>query len=120
MIGTFVLSAGYYDDYYAKAQKVRRLIKDKTAEILENYDFILMPTAPTAAFGINENIDDPIMMYMADIFTVQASLAGIPAISIPAGNNSEQLPLGVQLLTRSFGEADLLAFSKYFLELSIN
>lgn len=120
MIGTFVLSAGYYDDYYAKAQKVRRIIRDKTAEILDTYDFILLPTAPTAAFGLNEHMHDPIVMYMADIFTVQASLAGIPAISIPVGNNRQNQPLGLQLLTKSFGEAELLAFSKYFLELSIN
>ncbi|MGV8879338.1 MAG: Asp-tRNA(Asn)/Glu-tRNA(Gln) amidotransferase subunit GatA [Sphingobacteriaceae bacterium] len=120
MIGTFVLSSGYYDDYYAKAQKVRRIIRDKTAEILESYDFMLMPTAPTPAFSLNENMSDPIVMYMADIFTVQASLAGIPAISLPIGNNSDNLPLGLQLLTKSFGEAELLAFSKYFLELPIN
>jgi aspartyl-tRNA(Asn)/glutamyl-tRNA(Gln) amidotransferase subunit A len=118
MLGTFVLSAGYYDAYYAKAQKIRRIIRDKTNEILSRYDFILMPTTPTAAFEIGENMQDPIVMYLADIFTVQASLAGVPAISIPVGNNSEGLPLGLQLLTKSFGETELLKFSKYCLELA--
>ncbi|TZF83191.1 Asp-tRNA(Asn)/Glu-tRNA(Gln) amidotransferase subunit GatA [Pedobacter sp. BS3] len=116
MLGTFVLSAGYYDAYYGKAQKVRQLIRRKTEEILAEYDFILMPTTPTPAFGIGEKTDDPVVMYLADIFTVQASLAGIPAISIPAGNNSKGLPLGLQLLGKRFGEGELLAFSKYMLD----
>ncbi|MEO6524701.1 MAG: Asp-tRNA(Asn)/Glu-tRNA(Gln) amidotransferase subunit GatA [Mucilaginibacter sp.] len=120
MLGTFVLSAGYYDAYYAKAQRVRRMIRDKTNEILQNYDFILIPTSPTPAFPLGEKITDPTVRYLADIFTVQASLAGIPAISLPVGNNSAGLPLGLQLLTKSFAEAQLLQFSKYFLELSKN
>jgi aspartyl-tRNA(Asn)/glutamyl-tRNA(Gln) amidotransferase subunit A len=120
MLGTFVLSAGYYDAYYSKAQKVRRLIADKLDEILNDHDFILMPVTPTPAFKIGEKLDDPVTMYLADIFTVQASLAGIPAISLPAGNNKENLPLGIQLLAQRFGEAELLAFSKYFLGLSGN
>ncbi len=114
VLGTFVLSAGYYDAYYSKAQKVRRLIRDKTNQILEVYDFIMLPTAPTPAFNIGEESDDPVVNYLADIFTVQASLAGIPAISLPAGNNSAGLPLAMQFLGRRFGEADLLAFSKKF------
>jgi len=114
VLGTFVLSAGYYDAYYSKAQKVRRLIRDRTNQILEEYDFIMLPTAPTPAFNIGEESDDPVVNYLADIFTVQASLAGNPAISIPAGNNSAGLPLGMQFLGRRFGEADLLAFSKKF------
>ncbi|MXV17947.1 Asp-tRNA(Asn)/Glu-tRNA(Gln) amidotransferase subunit GatA [Hufsiella ginkgonis] len=118
MLGTFILSAGYYDAYYAKAQKVRKLIRQKTEEILNTYDFILMPTTPTPAFGIGEKIDDPVTMYLADIFTVQASLAGIPAISVPAGNNSSGLPLGLQFMGRRFGEGELLAFSEHFLELT--
>jgi len=120
MLGTFVLSAGYYDAYYAKAQKVRRMIRDKTNEILDNYDFIFIPTSPTPAFPLGEDIKDPTVRYLADIFTVQASLAGIPAISLPVGNNAQGLPLGLQLLTKSFAEAQLLQFSKYFLELSKN
>jgi len=117
MLGTFVLSAGYYDAYYAKAQKARRLIRQKTEEILSEYDFILTPTAPEPAFTIGEGAQDPVISYLADIFTVQASLAGIPAISLPMGNNSKGLPLGLQLLANKFEEQELLNFSKYFLEL---
>jgi aspartyl-tRNA(Asn)/glutamyl-tRNA(Gln) amidotransferase subunit A len=117
MLGTFVLSAGYYDAYYAKAQKVRRLIKEKTDEILRDFDFILIPTAPEPAFPIGKDEKDPVVMYLSDIFTVQASLTGAPAISLPAGNNSKGLPLGLQLITRHFDEQELLNFSKYFLGL---
>ncbi|MDB4925735.1 Asp-tRNA(Asn)/Glu-tRNA(Gln) amidotransferase subunit GatA [Mucilaginibacter sp.] len=117
MMGTFVLSAGYYDAYYAKAQKVRRLIQEKTNKIFEEYDFMLMPTAPEPAFDIGRKVTDPVVNYLADIFTVQASLTGTPAISLPAGNNTKGLPLGLQLLTKHFGEQELLNFSKYFLEL---
>jgi len=118
MLGTFVLSSGYYDAYYGKAQKVRRLIKDKTDEILSNYNFILMPTTPTAAFNIGEIVKDPIVMYLEDIFTVQAALAGVPAISLPVGNNAEGLPLGLQVLASAFAEEELFAFSDYFLKLA--
>jgi aspartyl-tRNA(Asn)/glutamyl-tRNA(Gln) amidotransferase subunit A len=117
MLGTFVLSAGYYDAYYAKAQKVRRLIKEKTDSLLEEYDFILTPTAPEPAFTLGRTEKDPVVMYLYDIFTVQASLAGVPAISLPAGTTDKGLPLGLQLLTKRFAEQDLLDFSKYFLEL---
>jgi aspartyl-tRNA(Asn)/glutamyl-tRNA(Gln) amidotransferase subunit A len=117
MLGTFVLSAGYYDAYYAKAQKVRRLIKEKTDSLLEEYDFILTPTAPEPPFAIGRTEKDPIVMYLYDIFTVQASLAGVPAISLPAGTTNKGLPLGLQLLTKRFAEQDLLDFSKYFLRL---
>ncbi|HEY4326326.1 MAG TPA: Asp-tRNA(Asn)/Glu-tRNA(Gln) amidotransferase subunit GatA [Mucilaginibacter sp.] len=117
MLGTFVLSAGYYDAYYAKAQKVRRLIKNKTEEIFKEYDFILMPTAPEPAFAIGKIEKDPVVTYLSDIFTVQASLTGAPAISLPAGNNSRGLPLGLQLISKHFEEQELLNFSKYFLEL---
>ena len=117
MLGTFVLSAGYYDAYYAKAQKARRLIREKTEEILKEYDFILTPTAPEPAFAIGKEESDPVVTYLADIFTVQASLSGVPAISLPAGNNTKGLPLGLQLLTRQFEEQELLNFSKYFLGL---
>jgi aspartyl-tRNA(Asn)/glutamyl-tRNA(Gln) amidotransferase subunit A len=114
MLGTFVLSAGYYDAYYAKAQKVRRLIQNKTNAILDEFDFILTPTAPEPAFSIGKKEKDPVVTYLHDIFTVQASLAGMPAISLPAGNNSTGLPLGLQLLAKSFNEEELLNFSKYF------
>ncbi|MFA6085720.1 Asp-tRNA(Asn)/Glu-tRNA(Gln) amidotransferase subunit GatA [Mucilaginibacter sp.] len=117
MLGTFVLSAGYYDAYYAKAQKVRRLIRNKTNAILEDFDFILTPTAPEAAFSIGKIEKDPVVNYLHDIFTVQASLAGLPAISLPAGNNNKGLPLGLQLLSKAFSEQELLNFSEYFLKL---
>ncbi|SDS01162.1 aspartyl/glutamyl-tRNA(Asn/Gln) amidotransferase subunit A [Mucilaginibacter mallensis] len=117
MLGTFVLSAGYYDAYYAKAQKARRLIREKTEEILLEYDFILTPTAPEPAYAIGKEESDPVVTYLADIFTVQASLSGVPAISLPAGNNSKGLPLGLQLITRQFEEQELLNFSEYFLGL---
>jgi aspartyl-tRNA(Asn)/glutamyl-tRNA(Gln) amidotransferase subunit A len=112
MLGTFVLSAGYYDAYYSRAQKIRRLIKEKTEHILEDYDFILTPTTPTPAFNIGEQPTDPVVMYLADIFTVGASLAGLPAISLPSGINKAGLPLGMQIIGKRFGEADLLSFSK--------
>lgn len=117
MLGTFVLSAGYYDAYFAKAQKVRRLIREKTDAILQEYDFILIPTAPEPAFALGKQEKDPVVTYLSDIFTVQASLTGVPAISLPAGNNSKGLPLGMQLLTKHFEEQELLNFSKYFLGL---
>lgn len=117
MLGTFVLSAGYYDAYYAKAQKVRKLIRDKTNAILQEYDFILAPTAPEPAFPIGKKEKDPVVTYLHDIFTVQASLAGLPAISLPTGNNSSGLPLGLQLLAKGFDEQQLLNFSEYFLTL---
>jgi len=110
MLGTFVLSASYYDAYYTKAQRVRRLIKEKTDELLRQYDFLVLPTTPTTAFKIGEK-QDPVSMYLADIFTVQASLAGVPAISIPAGADADGLPIGLQILSGAFREADLLAFA---------
>jgi aspartyl-tRNA(Asn)/glutamyl-tRNA(Gln) amidotransferase subunit A len=116
MLGTFVLSAGYYDAYYTKALKVRRMIKEKTEEIFDAYDFILLPTAPTTAFGIGENIKDPITMYLQDIFTVHANLAGIPAISLPLGQHSNGMPYGMQLMAKSFDDARLLAFSNEIME----
>lgn len=116
MLGTFVLSADYYDAYYTKAQRVRRLIKEKTDELLQHYDFLILPTAPTTAFRLEENTANPLAMYLADIFTVQASLAGVPAISIPAGRDANGLSIGLQLMTRSFEEPQLLAFSNYILD----
>jgi aspartyl-tRNA(Asn)/glutamyl-tRNA(Gln) amidotransferase subunit A len=112
MLGTFVLSADYYDAYYTKAQRVRRLIKEKTEELLRDYDFLILPTTPTTAFPLGGNEANPLAMYLADIFTVQASLAGVPAISVPAGYDSKGLSIGLQVLTRSFEEAQLFAFSK--------
>ena len=117
MSGTFVLSSGYYDAYYSKAQKVRRLISDKTLQVLKDYDFILCPAAPTPAFKIGEKTDDPIAMYLGDIFTVQANLVGIPGISVPVSTSSEGLPIGMQFMAGKFEEAKLLAFCQYLLQL---
>ncbi|TGE17847.1 Asp-tRNA(Asn)/Glu-tRNA(Gln) amidotransferase subunit GatA [Hymenobacter elongatus] len=111
LLGTFVLSADYYDAYYTKAQRVRRLIKEKTDELLRQYDFLVLPTTPTTAFRIGENKKDTLAMYLADIFTVQASLAGVPAISVPAGVDSAGLPIGLQVLSGAFREEHLLAFA---------
>jgi aspartyl-tRNA(Asn)/glutamyl-tRNA(Gln) amidotransferase subunit A len=111
MLGTFVLSSGYYDAYYSKAQKVRRLIKDKTESILSDYDFILSPTTPGAAFKFGQNSADPVAMYLEDIFTVQANLAGLPSISLPMGKNNSGLPFGIQVTAGAFQEEKLLCFS---------
>ena len=108
MLGTFVLSAGYYDAYYSKGQKVRRVIQDKTKEILNNYDFILTPSTPGTAFEFGKNSADPIKMYLEDIFTVQANIAGVPAISVPCGIHSNGLPMGLQLMANYFEDAKLL------------
>lgn len=116
MLGTFVLSASYHDAYYTKAQKVRRLIKDKTEELLNKYDFIILPTTPTAAFKIGEHRSNPIEMYLEDLFTVQANITGIPAISIPNGIDDQGLPIGLQILSMSYSEQNLLAFSSYLLD----
>lgn len=120
MLGTFVLSAGYYDAYYTKAQKIRRLIQQETRKILSEYEFLIIPTTPSTAFKIGENTEDPLAMYLADVFTVQANLSGIPAISIPNGNDSQGLPIGLQVLTREFNEENLLAFSRVLVEKKLN
>ena len=112
MLGTFVLSEGYYDAYYSKAQKVRRLLKNKTEEIFSKYDFILLPTSPTTAFKLGEKADNPIALYLADIFTVHANIVGIPALSIPVGNHNNGLPIGLQLMANMFEDDKLLSFAK--------
>jgi len=116
MLGTFVLSASYYDAYYTKAQKVRRLMKEQTDRLFEKYDFLVMPTTPTTAFSIGDKTEDPLQMYLADIFTVQANVVGNPAISIPNGTDAQGMPMGLQMMGQPFGEAELLAFSKYVIE----
>lgn len=116
LLGTFVLSAGYYDAYYQKAQQVRRLIRERVEALLSECDFLLSPVTPTPAFKIGENMQDPLVMYMADIYTVLASLAGIPAISLPLHNNQEGLPLSVQIMAKHFNEQELLNLSYCFLE----
>ncbi len=113
MLGTYVLSAGYYDAYYKKAQKVRRLIKQDFDNAFKEVDLILTPTTPTTAFKIGEKSNDPLEMYLSDIYTTSANLAGIPGISIPAAKSSEGLPIGIQLLANQFEEVKLLQMSWY-------
>ena len=109
LIGTYVLSAGYYDAYYVKAQKVRRLISDDFLQAFEGVDLILTPTAPSAAFREGDKMDDPVAMYLNDVFTVPSSLAGLPAMSVPGGLNAEGLPLGLHLIGKPWDEATVLA-----------
>jgi len=112
LLGTFVLSAGYYDAYYAQAQRVRRILRDRTLKACAQYDILLGPTCPTTAFA-HGAVTDPVAMYLQDIFTVQANLAGNPAISLPTGMHSNGLPFGIQLMAAPFAEAKLLAAAKH-------
>jgi aspartyl-tRNA(Asn)/glutamyl-tRNA(Gln) amidotransferase subunit A len=107
MLGTYVLSAGYYDAFYLKAQQVRTLLRQDYDAAFERVDVVAMPTSPTPPFRLGEKTDDPLQMYLADVFTVSANLAGVPAISVPCGF-SDQLPIGLQLTGRLFDEATLL------------
>jgi aspartyl-tRNA(Asn)/glutamyl-tRNA(Gln) amidotransferase subunit A len=107
ILGTFVLSAGYYDAFFGKAQKARRLVSERTQAILEDFDFILSPTSPHEAFPLGEINPDPTVMYLEDIFTVLANITGNPAISIPSGKGEAGLPLGIQLLGRNLDEKSL-------------
>ena len=107
MIGTYALSAGYYDAYYLKAQKVRRLIRNDFDMAFEKVDAILTPATPSAAFALGEKQDDPVTMYLNDVFTVPANLAGLPGISVPAGFSEDGLPLGLQILANAFCEDTL-------------
>ena len=111
MLGTFVLSAGYKDAYYKKSQQVRRVVQDKTNEILKEFDFILSPTTPHTAFNVGQKHTDPTLMYLEDIFTVHANITGNPAISLPLYKHSNGMPYGLQLLSKKFSEAKLLSFS---------
>ena len=112
MAGTFVLSHGYYDAYYTKGQKVRRILKDKTDEILKDYDAVLMPTTPNTAFELNA-VKDPIAMYLQDIFTVHANLTGNPALSLPLGQHTNGMPFGLQIMTKHFDEKRLFDIAAY-------
>ena len=107
MIGTYVLSAGYYDAYYLKAQKVRRLIKNDFDSVFETVDALITPATPTAAFPVGRKIDDPVTNFLNDVFTVPANLAGLPAMSVPAGLTKEDLPLGLQIVGKAFDEASI-------------
>jgi aspartyl-tRNA(Asn)/glutamyl-tRNA(Gln) amidotransferase subunit A len=117
LLGTFILSASYYDAYYTKAQKVRRLIRDQTRAIFKEYDFVIIPTAPTTAFKLGELADDPTEMYLADLFSVQANVAGVPGISMPCGKDNLGLPIGLQIIANDFEEMNLFRFAKVLEEL---
>lgn len=112
ILGTFVLSSDYHDTYYTKAQKVRRLIRDKTIRLLKDYDVLLMPTTPTTAFKLGTRHQSPLTMYMADLFSVQANVTGLPAISFPFGKDQQGLPIGLQAMGKAFSEDSLLQFAK--------
>ncbi|MEZ5421936.1 MAG: Asp-tRNA(Asn)/Glu-tRNA(Gln) amidotransferase subunit GatA [Pyrinomonadaceae bacterium] len=114
LLGTYVLSSGYYDAYYAKAQKVRALIKQDYIEAFKTCDAILTATSPTTAFKIGERLDDPLAMYLSDIFTVSANLAGVPAVSVPCGLASDGMPIGLQLVGNFWGEAEILRIASAY------
>lgn len=116
MTGTFVLSAGYYDAYYAKAQKARRLIHEKTMEILAEYPFLLIPTTPRPAFIRGTMGEDPVALYLEDIYTILANLTGIPAISLPLGKHPNGMPFGLQIMGNRLGEPELLSFSQFMMK----
>jgi aspartyl-tRNA(Asn)/glutamyl-tRNA(Gln) amidotransferase subunit A len=116
MLGTYVLSAGYYDAYYRKAQQVRTLIKNDFLNAFKNCDAIITPTSPTPAFALGEKVDDPLAMYLNDIYTVTANLAGIPGLSVPCGLSSTRLPIGFQLLGPYWSEATLLKLAHGYLQ----
>ncbi|MBC8032739.1 MAG: Asp-tRNA(Asn)/Glu-tRNA(Gln) amidotransferase subunit GatA [Chitinophagaceae bacterium] len=118
MLGNFVLSSGYFDAYFTQAQKVRKQLSDKTALIFNDFDAILLPTVPSTAFKIGEKKDDPIAMYLADIYTVFANLTGIPAISIPLFRHSNGMPFGLQIMTYRFSELSLLSLSHQLMNVS--
>ena len=112
MLGTFVLSEGFYDAYYSKAQKVRRMVTNEMNQLFDEYDFLITPTTPTTAFGFGDK-KDPIAMYLNDIYTVLANIAGIPGISLPMGMHSNGMPFGFQIMSKKFSEEKLMAFSNY-------
>jgi aspartyl-tRNA(Asn)/glutamyl-tRNA(Gln) amidotransferase subunit A len=116
ILGTFVLSSGYYDAYYDKAQRVRALIADDFKAAFENVDVILTPVAPTPAFKIGEKMDDPLTMYLSDIFTIPVNLAGLPGISIPTKRDwaPGELPIGFQLIGKKWREADILGIGQFY------
>jgi len=118
VLGTFVLSSGYYDAYYSRAQKVRRFLTEKLNKLFTEYDFLLMPTSPSTAFKFGEKTENPVEMYLADIYTVLANLAGVPGISLPVANDKQGLPIGIQFLAGKFEEAKLLAFSNTIMQIA--
>ena len=117
MLGTFVLSSGYYDAYYTHAMKVRRILTDKIRAVFKDYDFIILPTSPGVAFKFGEKSANPVEMYLADIYTVLANLTGVPAISLPLAQDAQGLPIGIQVMADNFEEANLFAFSEKLMKL---
>jgi len=114
MLGTYVLSHGYYDAYYLKAQKVRNLIARDFSRAFESVDTIVAPVSPFPAFKLGEKVNDPLQMYLSDIFTITGSLAGIPCMSVPAGTTAEGLPVGMQVLTKHFDETGMFRLAHAF------
>jgi aspartyl-tRNA(Asn)/glutamyl-tRNA(Gln) amidotransferase subunit A len=114
MIGTYALSSGYYEAYYAKAQKVRTLVKQDFDKAFKEVDVIATPTSPSTAFKIGEKASDPMQMYLSDIFTISCNLAGLPGLSIPCGFSQAKLPIGLQLLGRPFEEGTLLSVAHHY------
>jgi aspartyl-tRNA(Asn)/glutamyl-tRNA(Gln) amidotransferase subunit A len=118
LLGNFVLTSDFYDSYYTKAQKVRRLIRDATRRLFKEVDFLLMPTTPTTAFPVNQPSKNPVEAYLADIFSVQANVAGVPAVSVPCGKDNAGLPIGLQVMANDFMEDKLLRFSEVLTRLN--
>jgi aspartyl-tRNA(Asn)/glutamyl-tRNA(Gln) amidotransferase subunit A len=118
LLGTFVLSAGYFDAYYTKAQQVRQILHQRVQELFASYDALILPTVPSPAFRIGEKTSDPVEMFLADIYTVFANLVGIPGISIPLFKHPNGMPFGLQVMTSSFDEVSLLRLSKQFVSLA--
>lgn len=114
MLGTFALSSGYYEAYYGRARAAQQRLRTELAETLRSVDLLATPTSPTGAFGLGEKIDDPLTMYLSDIFTTPANLAGLPAVAVPAGRDEAGLPLSLQLLAQPFDEATLLRAARAF------
>ncbi len=113
MLGTFVLSSGYYEAYYGKAMKVRQMISLELLEVFKKVDVLLTPTTPTTAFNLGEKTEDPLAMYLSDVYTVGANLAGVPAVSIPCGTDLQELPIGLQLIGRHFDEATIMRLARH-------
>lgn len=116
MLGTFVLSAGYYDAYFSKAQQVRRLLVNKTNSIFADFDALVLPTSPTTAFSFGDKTDDPVAMYLADIYTVFANLTGLPGVSIPLFKHSNAMPFGLQVMAAKSNELTLLQLSDLLMQ----
>ncbi len=116
MLGTFVLSSGYYDAYFSKAQQVRRMLVDKTEAVFADYDAVMMPVSPSTAFPLADKCEDPTALYLADIFTVFANLTGIPGIAIPLFTHSNGMPFGLQIMCKKSDELTLLQLADYLVK----